>query len=54
MEPNGTQLSEIAGLLERGAIKPVVEKTFPLEQVKDALAASETGRTRGKIVLTLR
>jgi alcohol dehydrogenase len=53
MEPNGTQLSEIAGLLERGAIKPVIDKTFPLEQVKDALAYSETGRARGKIVLTL-
>jgi len=34
-----------------GRIKVVIDKVFPLDQIKDALAYSQTGRARGKIVL---
>ena len=37
--------------LRTGRLKVVIDKVFPLDQVKDALAYSRTGRARGKIVL---
>ncbi|HVD60217.1 MAG TPA: NADP-dependent oxidoreductase, partial [Gemmatimonadaceae bacterium] len=48
---DGEQLREIAGLVERGAITPLVDRVFPLEDVRDALAYSESGRATGKVVI---
>jgi NADPH:quinone reductase-like Zn-dependent oxidoreductase len=48
---DGEQLREITRLVESGAIKPLVDKVFPLEQVRDALAYSESGRATGKVVI---
>ena len=42
---------EITRLVESGAIKPLVDKVFPLEHVRDALAYSESGRATGKVVI---
>lgn len=38
-------------LLDRGAVKPVVDKVFPLDRASDAHAYMESGVHRGKIVL---
>ncbi|MEH2558239.1 NADPH:quinone reductase-like Zn-dependent oxidoreductase [Bradyrhizobium algeriense] len=51
-EPNGDQ--EIAGLVDRGAIRPVVDREFAFEQLPDALTYLEAGRARGKVVLRVR
>src|SRR5881396_3785047 len=51
MRADGPQLGEITRLVERGVIKPLVDKVFPLEQVRDALAYSESGRATGKVVI---
>jgi alcohol dehydrogenase len=48
---DGEQLRAIAGLVESGAIRPLVDKVFRLEQVRDALAYSESGRATGKVVI---
>jgi NADPH:quinone reductase-like Zn-dependent oxidoreductase len=48
---DGAQLREITRLVESGVIKPLVDKVFPLEQVRDALAYSESGRATGKVVI---
>ena len=40
-------------LLESGAIKPVIFKTFPLEQAAQAHALMESSQHIGKIVLTM-
>ncbi|MGH7522031.1 MAG: NADP-dependent oxidoreductase [Gemmatimonadales bacterium] len=53
MRADGAQLSEITRLVERGVIKPLVDKVFPLEQVRDALAYSESGRATGKVVINV-
>ena len=50
-EPNGDQLREIAGLVDGGAIKPVIDREFAFEQLPDALTYLEAGRARGKVVL---
>ena len=51
MRADGAQLREITRLVERGVIKPLLDKVFPLEQVRDALAYSESGRATGKVVV---
>ena len=53
-EPSGDQLCEIAELVDRGAIKPVIDREFPFEQLPAALGHLETGRARGKVVLKVR
>ena len=51
VDADGGQLREIARLVETGAIKPLVDKIFRLDQVRDALAYSESGRATGKVVI---
>jgi len=53
-EPDGEQLREIAGLVDRGAIKPVIDREFAFEQLPDALTYLEAGRARGKVVLRVK
>ena len=50
-QPNSSQLSEIATLVDAGKLKPVVEKVLPLSDAGRALELNETGHARGKIVL---
>jgi alcohol dehydrogenase len=51
VDADGEQLREIARLVEGGAITPLVDKVFRLEEVRDALAYSESGRATGKVVI---
>lgn len=50
-KPSAKQLTEINRLIEEGRLKTHVETILPLAEVKRAHELSETGRTRGKIVL---
>jgi NADPH:quinone reductase-like Zn-dependent oxidoreductase len=47
----GIRLQEIAGLIDAGKLKVIVDKEFPLAQAKAVHEYSETGRARGKIIL---
>lgn len=53
MRAQGQQLSEITSLIESGVIRPVVDKVFPFENAGNALAYVETGRAKGKVVITV-
>ena len=53
MRANGDQLRGITQLVESGAIKPLVDTVFALDQVRDALAYSESGRATGKVVIKI-
>ncbi|MQY11342.1 2-haloacrylate reductase [Streptomyces sp. RB5] len=53
VEPDGTALATIAGLIDAGEVAVEVEETFPLEQAAQAHTRVEAGRTRGKVVLTV-
>ena len=53
-EPNGDQLREIAGIVDSGAIKPVIDREFAFEELPAALAYLEKGRARGKVVLDVK
>ena len=52
MHASGDELSRIGELLDAGTIKPVIDKTYPLDQIGAALAYSESGRATGKVVIT--
>ena len=54
MKASGSQLKQIASLIESGAIRPVVDKVFPFESTNEALAYVESGRAKGKVVIKLR
>lgn len=54
MWPSGEQLAQIGALVERGAIKPLVERSYALDDVQQALDYSLSGRARGKIVIRLK
>lgn len=51
MQANGSQLSEIASLIDSGVIRPVVDRAFPFSKTNEALAYVETGRAKGKVVV---
>ena len=54
VHPDGGQLAEIGKLLEAGRIRPVIDKVFPFDQAKEALAYLEKGRAKGKVVVQIR
>lgn len=53
VQSNGQDMKAIADLLEKGIIKPFVSETFPFDKMKEAHLQQETGRTKGKIIITL-
>jgi len=53
MRADGAQLQAITTLVEAGAIRPVVDQVFAFEDILQALAYSESGRAKGKIVVQM-
>jgi NADPH:quinone reductase-like Zn-dependent oxidoreductase len=45
-------LLALTALVESGKVTPVIDRTYPLDEGRDAMAYLETGHARGKIVLT--
>jgi len=54
MHPSGEQLAQIGRLLVDGSVRTIVDKVFPLEQVREALAYSEAGHATGKVVVEVK
>jgi NADPH:quinone reductase-like Zn-dependent oxidoreductase len=52
--PSGAQLAEIAHLIDSRKLKPIVERILPLLEVRRAHELSQSGHTRGKIVLRVK
>ena len=52
--PSGAQLAEIAHLIDSRKLKPIVERILPLVEVRRAHELSQSGHTRGKIVLRVK
>jgi len=46
-------LRELAGFVERGAVTPVVDRSYPFDDLRAAFAYSEAGHAKGKVVVTL-
>ena len=48
-----SDLRALAGLMEDGAVTPVLDRLFEFDEVPDAIRYSESGRARGKIVVSM-
>ncbi|HTC92617.1 MAG TPA: NADP-dependent oxidoreductase [Terriglobales bacterium] len=51
VKPNGSELGQIAQLVDQGILKPRVDKVLPLAEAKRAHELNESGQSHGKIVL---
>jgi NADPH:quinone reductase-like Zn-dependent oxidoreductase len=51
--PNQADLQFLKNLLETGEVAPVIDKTYPLSQVPDAIGYLRAGQARGKVVITV-
>ena len=54
MQPNGEQLAEMAALITDGTIRPVLDGTFPLDDVAAAYNYARTGGPNGKVAVAVR
>lgn len=54
MKASGAQLAEITRLVEANSIIPVVDKVFPFAQAQAAMAYSESGRAKGKVIVDIK
>jgi NADPH:quinone reductase-like Zn-dependent oxidoreductase len=50
---NKDDLLVLKELIEAGKVTPVIDRTFSLAQAADAIRYLETGRARGKVVITV-
>ena len=53
VQSNGKDMNTLANMLESGAVKPYVSKTFPFENIGEAHLQLESGRTVGKVIVTV-
>jgi alcohol dehydrogenase len=53
MHPSGSDLAQLAELIEQGKLKVIVDKTYPFAKISEALAYVEGGRAKGKVVVTM-
>jgi NADPH:quinone reductase-like Zn-dependent oxidoreductase len=51
--PNPEDLTKLRELLDSGSIRSVIERTYTLDEVPEALRHLGTGRVRGKLVVTM-
>jgi NADPH:quinone reductase-like Zn-dependent oxidoreductase len=54
MKADGDQLRAITSLIDSGIIRPVVDRVFPFESTKEAMAYVENGRSKGKVIVKVR
>ncbi|HEY7185340.1 MAG TPA: NAD(P)-dependent alcohol dehydrogenase [Vicinamibacterales bacterium] len=50
--PRSDDLMLLAELAASGALKPVIDRTYPLARIADAHAYVDTGRKRGSVIIT--
>ena len=54
MRASGDQLSAITSLIDDGVVRPVVDRVFPFDSTREAMAYVEAGRAKGKVVVSVR
>ncbi len=52
-KPNKEDLNELNRLFEAGKVAPIIDRRYPLSETADAFRYFGTGRTQGKIVITM-
>jgi NADPH:quinone reductase-like Zn-dependent oxidoreductase len=49
----GDRLIVLKEFIEAGKVTPVIDRTFPLSEVPDAIRYLESGQAQGKVVITV-
>jgi NADPH:quinone reductase-like Zn-dependent oxidoreductase len=52
-DANQKDLTVLADMMQTGKLQPVIDRTYKLEQVADAIRYVEQGHARGKVVITV-
>ena len=52
MHPSGSDLALLAELIEQGKLKVTIDRTYPFAKIAEALDFVESGRAKGKVVVT--
>ena len=52
-DANGKDLTILADMMQSGKLKPVIDRTYKLNEVPAAIAYVEEGHARGKVVITV-
>jgi NADPH:quinone reductase-like Zn-dependent oxidoreductase len=53
MHSSGSDLAQIAELIEQEKLKVTVDKVYPFAKISEALTYVESGRAKGKVVVTM-
>ncbi len=53
VKPNKEDLQFLRQLIETGKLAPVIDRTYPLAEVPEAIRYLEEGHARGKVVITV-
>ena len=52
-ELNKKDLTVLGDLMQSGKVKPVIDRTYPLSQIAEAMRYLEAGHARGKVIITM-
>jgi NADPH:quinone reductase-like Zn-dependent oxidoreductase len=52
-QTNPADLAILADMLQKGQVKPVIDRQYRLEQIAEAIGYQESGHARGKVVVTM-
>ena len=52
-KPSSNDLQFLRQVIEAGRVAPVIDRTYPLSEVADAIRYIETGHARGKVVISV-
>jgi NADPH:quinone reductase-like Zn-dependent oxidoreductase len=52
-DPTEADRKQLSELMEAGKVKPVIDRTYKLDQIADAMRYLEAGHARGKVIITV-
>ncbi len=52
-QSSGANMKALAELIEAGKVRPVIDRTYPFDQIPAALGYAAQGHVRGKVVITV-
>jgi NADPH:quinone reductase-like Zn-dependent oxidoreductase len=53
MRASGAQLDEITKLIDTNVLRPILDRAYPFDEAPQALAHVESGRSKGKVIITM-
>jgi NADPH:quinone reductase-like Zn-dependent oxidoreductase len=53
VRPDGEALDDLSRWVEQGKLRPSIDRVYPLEEIRQAHEAVESGHTRGKVVVRI-